>query len=81
MNIPAFPDAFGAQKTADIIINNSGIEERFTNAEKFLGINKPVPRDVYERLRIIEDRILYLESVSPEYRNFLVSFSFNFFIF
>lgn len=26
-----------------------------------------MPKDVYERLKTIEDRVLYLESVSPEY--------------
>ncbi|KAF7991992.1 hypothetical protein HCN44_010793, partial [Aphidius gifuensis] len=51
---------------------NSGIDERLGNCEKFIGINKPVPRDIYQRLKNIEDQIFYLEGISPEYRNFLV---------
>ncbi|XP_015171240.1 PREDICTED: molybdopterin synthase catalytic subunit [Polistes dominula] len=48
---------------------SSVLDDRITNAEKMLGIIKPVPRDVYERLKNIEDRILFLEGVSPEYKN------------
>lgn len=55
---------------------NSGIDERLGNCEKFIGINKPVPRDIYKRLKNIEDQIFYLEGISPEYRSFLVIFFF-----
>lgn len=50
-----------------------GVNERLRNAEKFLNIN-PVaePRNVYKRLKSIENRLLYLETVSPEYMHFLV---------
>nr|CAD7265386.1 unnamed protein product [Timema shepardi] len=44
-----------------------GIEERLRNAENHLMVKGPVPSDIYARLKQIEDRILYLESVSPEY--------------
>lgn len=53
-------------------LDHPALEERFRITEKFLGLAKPVPRDIYERLKNIEDRILYLESVSPEYKDFWV---------
>jgi len=40
--------------------------------ESITRINKPVPKDIYKRLKNIEDRILYLESISPEYKEFWV---------
>lgn len=45
------------------------IQERLQNMEKHLGLTKdvPVPQDVYGRLKALEDRILHLESLSPEY--------------
>lgn len=48
-----------------------GAEERLKNAEHYLGINKS-SLDVFQRLKAIEDKILYLESVSPEYFDFVV---------
>ncbi|XP_011496470.1 PREDICTED: molybdopterin synthase catalytic subunit [Ceratosolen solmsi marchali] len=47
----------------------SALEERLSVSEKILGINKPVPRDVYKRIKNIEDRLLFLESISPEYKD------------
>ncbi|KAF4520615.1 hypothetical protein B566_EDAN007480, partial [Ephemera danica] len=44
-----------------------GVAERLSNVEDHLGINKAVPSNIYKRLKMIEDRILYLESISPEY--------------
>jgi hypothetical protein len=38
--------------------------------EKHLGLStkeQPIPLDVYGRLKALEDRILHLESISPEY--------------
>lgn len=55
----------------------SGIQERITNAEAHLNMqhsNKPV----FERLKAIEERILYLETLSPEYAHFLVRIHFFF---
>ncbi|XP_046458269.1 molybdopterin synthase catalytic subunit-like [Daphnia pulex] len=46
------------------------IQERLQNMEKHLGFNsreQPIPLDVYGRLKALEDRILHLESISPEY--------------
>ncbi|XP_071447324.1 molybdopterin synthase catalytic subunit-like isoform X1 [Hetaerina americana] len=55
-------------RTENIVASYPGIEGRLVNAERYLGLpNKPVPKDVYARLKQIEDKILYLESVSPEY--------------
>lgn len=52
---------------------SSVLDDRISTAEKMLGIIKPVSRDIYERLKNIEDRILFLEGVSPEYKDFWVS--------
>ncbi|XP_044729373.1 molybdopterin synthase catalytic subunit [Chrysoperla carnea] len=52
------------------ISNNDGISERLANAEQHLLLNKPIPTDIYERIKRIEDRILELESLSPEYCQF-----------
>lgn len=48
-----------------------GIKERLDNSETFLDI-KPTSRSIFERMKTIEDRILYLETISPEYKHFLV---------
>lgn len=50
------------------------LEERLSTTERILGINRPVPKDVYQRIKVIEDRILFLESTSPEYKNLWVIF-------
>ncbi|XP_032683303.1 molybdopterin synthase catalytic subunit [Odontomachus brunneus] len=49
------------------------LDDRISVTERILGINKPVPKDIYERLKIIEDKILYLEGISPEYKEFWVT--------
>lgn len=48
------------------------LDDRISVTERILGINKPVPKDIYERLKIIEDKILYLEGISPEYKELWV---------
>lgn len=48
---------------------SSVLDERISTTERILEINRPVPKDVYERLKNIEDRILYLEGISPEYKD------------
>lgn len=55
------------------------IQERLQNMEKHLGLAKeqPIPLDVYERLKKLEDRILHLESISPEYFDGLISMQNN----
>ncbi|KAJ8673193.1 hypothetical protein QAD02_004455 [Eretmocerus hayati] len=45
------------------------LDERLSVTERILGVNKPVPRDVYERMKKIEDRLSFLESISPEYKD------------
>lgn len=54
---------------------SSGIQERLVNAEAHLNLNENAKskKSIFERLKAIEDRILYLETVSPEYSHFLVS--------
>ncbi|EFN84820.1 molybdopterin synthase catalytic subunit [Harpegnathos saltator] len=49
------------------------LDERISISERILGINKPVPKDIYKRLKIIEDKILYLEGISPEYKEFWIT--------
>lgn len=49
---------------------STGVQERLENAEKFLGLT-PVSKVIYERIQQIENRIFYLETVSPEYNHFL----------
>ncbi|KAL3874689.1 hypothetical protein ACJMK2_037664 [Sinanodonta woodiana] len=45
-----------------------GAEERITNMEAHLKIKNNIPKaDMYSRLKSLESRILYLESLSPEY--------------
>nr|XP_057912448.1 MAP3K12-binding inhibitory protein 1 [Doryrhamphus excisus]XP_057912449.1 MAP3K12-binding inhibitory protein 1 [Doryrhamphus excisus]XP_057912450.1 MAP3K12-binding inhibitory protein 1 [Doryrhamphus excisus] len=48
---------------------NSAIEERLNNIEFHLKLPTagPVPLNVYQRLKKLEDRILQLEGLSPEY--------------
>ncbi|XP_012272327.1 molybdopterin synthase catalytic subunit [Orussus abietinus] len=57
-----------SQQSSDVY--PPALDERLSHAEKNLGLNRPVPRSVYERLKQIEDRLLYLESISPEYSDF-----------
>ncbi|CAH1185259.1 unnamed protein product [Phyllotreta striolata] len=48
----------------------NGVEERLRNIEEQLSLTTPVSRNVYERLKHLEDRLLCLESISPEYIQF-----------
>ena len=50
---------------------DEGITERLSNAENFLQLTSS-KSDIYVRLKEIENKILYLESISPEYNNFLM---------
>lgn len=52
-----------------------GIQERLDNIEQFLHIptNEMTTKHLLQRLKQIEDKILYLETMSPEYTHFLVS--------
>lgn len=52
---------------------SSGIEERITDVENHLNIIKPISSDVYSRLKKIEEKIMELESISPEYAVFWVT--------
>jgi hypothetical protein len=55
-----------------------GLEERLSNAERHLKLHGPVPKDIYSRLKQIEDRILHLEGLSPEYFQFWVNLNISF---
>ncbi|TRY91780.1 hypothetical protein DNTS_023739 [Danionella cerebrum] len=47
---------------------NAAVEERLHNMESHLKLPAgPVPQNVYQRLKKLEDRILELEGLSPEY--------------
>ena len=43
-----------------------GLEERVINLEEHLKL-RPVQKELYLRLKDIENRVLYLEGLSPEY--------------
>lgn len=53
----------------------NGIEERLKNLESQLSLDKPTPKTIYKRLKMLEDRLLLLESISPEYIQFWVILS------
>nr|XP_056707554.1 MAP3K12-binding inhibitory protein 1 [Euleptes europaea] len=48
---------------------NQAIEERLQNIEAHLRLHTggPVPKDIYQRIKKLEDKILELEGMSPEY--------------
>ncbi|XP_062947271.1 MAP3K12-binding inhibitory protein 1 isoform X2 [Cynocephalus volans] len=48
---------------------NQAVEERLQNIEAHLRLQTggPVPRDIYQRIKKLEDKILELEGTSPEY--------------
>lgn len=59
-----------SQSAAEMdVVLPAGVSERLTNMESHLKLysGRPVPSDIYERLQCLENRILYLESSSPEY--------------
>lgn len=57
---------------------SAGVTERLANVESHLQLTTP-SISVYERLKAIENRILYLETVSPEYNHFMVRILYNMF--
>ncbi|XP_063146127.1 MAP3K12-binding inhibitory protein 1 isoform X2 [Candoia aspera] len=48
---------------------NQAVEERLQNIESHLRLQTggPVPKDIYQRIKKLEDKILELEGMSPEY--------------
>lgn len=49
-----------------------GIKERLEDIEAFLRLEpRPVPKDIYERLKAIENEVHYLKTISPEYFHFI----------
>ncbi|XP_076809017.1 MAP3K12-binding inhibitory protein 1-like [Clavelina lepadiformis] len=45
-----------------------GVEERLSNLEHHVGCErKKSPKEIYARLKAVEERVLQLESMSPEY--------------
>uniref|UniRef100_A0A0E9X2F2 MAP3K12-binding inhibitory protein 1 n=1 Tax=Anguilla anguilla TaxID=7936 RepID=A0A0E9X2F2_ANGAN len=56
-------------KQSVVACGNPAIEERLQNIEAHLNLtaNRPVPQNIYQRLKCMEDRILELEGLSPEY--------------
>lgn len=43
------------------------LKHNVINIDILLLLDCPMPNDIYARLKYLEDRILFLESVSPEY--------------
>lgn len=72
-NVSPVKIKFDPDTTAAVPIN---MQERITNAESFLNIpsDRSVTKSIFERMKAIEDKILYLETLSPEYSHFLVCF-------
>ena len=66
-------DSKSAVASSDYYYLPDGIRERLTGLESrvLLAPNKPVPKDIYERLKVLEDRVRYLEGISPEYMDIL----------
>lgn len=58
-----------AQRSPHKRERHEGVEERLENMESFLKLRKgqKVPENVYQRIKVLEERILQLESLSPEY--------------
>ncbi|KAM9294423.1 MAP3K12-binding inhibitory protein 1 [Gastrophryne carolinensis] len=48
---------------------NQAVEERLQNIEYHVHLlsGGPVPKDIYQRIKKLEDKILELEGISPEY--------------
>ncbi|XP_075569156.1 MAP3K12-binding inhibitory protein 1 [Pelecanus crispus] len=64
--------AHGSSHKANAPIHDCGnqaVEERLQNIEAHLRLQTggPVPRDIYQRIKKLEDKILELEGLSPEY--------------
>lgn len=53
--------------------NFCGVSERLEKAEAFFKFEwKSIPKDVYQRLKLIEDQIARLKTISPEYSKFVI---------
>lgn len=51
---------------------SSSINERLETVETFLKLEATsIPKDVYQRLKFLEDQVAYLKTVSPEYSHFI----------
>ncbi|XP_023232724.1 MAP3K12-binding inhibitory protein 1-like isoform X1 [Centruroides sculpturatus] len=68
----SLPEIKTEQKTETL---PQGIEERLKNMESHLKLKSgnSVPQDIYTRLKVLEDRILYLEGISPGYLHDMIS--------
>lgn len=52
--------------------STDSIDERLRVAETFHKLDATaIPKDVYQRLKLIEDRIAELKTISPEYSQFI----------
>lgn len=50
----------------------NGFNERLEHIEKSLNTtNSSTPKDIYQRLKTLEDQIAFLQTVSPEYSKFV----------
>lgn len=63
-------DAKGSCPEKSVTDIPRAIDERVTNCERHIGIERPISTDIYNRLKHIENRILELDSLSPEYASF-----------
>ncbi|CAH1122070.1 unnamed protein product [Ceutorhynchus assimilis] len=61
------------QKNSDYMkkyIPPNGIVERLQILESQLSLEKAIPKNIYQRLKNLEDHLMLLESISPEYLQF-----------
>lgn len=55
-------------------MNYCSIDERLQDVENYMKFgSSSIPKDIYQRLKIIEDQISILKTVSPEYSQFVIS--------
>ena len=65
-SIQQFSKTSQDSKNAKSSVIPFGLEERVINLEEHLKL-RPVQKELYLRLKDIENRVLYLEGLSPEY--------------
>lgn len=54
--------------------NYCSINERLRDVENYMKVeSSAIPKDIYQRLKIIEDQISILKTVSPEYSQFVIA--------
>lgn len=66
-NIPLKSKSLSLTSGVELKNIPEGIDERLSVLEGHIAPGKPVPKNIYERIKALEDRVLFLEGISPEY--------------